>query len=116
MSADVARLDETFAALADPARRGIVDLLRGQPLRSSEIADALSLSRPAASRHLRILRRAGVVREQSLEDDARARVYQLRSEPLANLRDWAGEAAAFWEGQLAGFKEQAERGTGKRRA
>jgi DNA-binding transcriptional ArsR family regulator len=83
-----ADLDSTLTALADPARRAVVDLLQAAPRCPSALAQALSLSRPAMSRHLRILRGAGVVEEASLPNDARVRVYQLRPEPFAGLRDW----------------------------
>jgi DNA-binding transcriptional ArsR family regulator len=69
----VGSVDRTLAALAEPTRRGVVELLRAQPLRASEIADALATTRPAMSRHLRVLRRAGLVTESGLEDDTRAR-------------------------------------------
>ena len=54
-------LDQTFTALADPTRRGVIDLLRKEPRRASDLADALGASRPAMSKHLRILRASGLV-------------------------------------------------------
>src|SRR5262245_2340678 len=72
-----ADLDRTLSALADPTRRGVVELLRRKPHRASEIAQALATTRPAMSRHLRVLRKAGLVAPDGLEDDARARVYRL---------------------------------------
>jgi DNA-binding transcriptional ArsR family regulator len=107
-------LDRTFAALADPTRRAVIALLRSKPLRSSEMADALSTSRPAMSRHLRVLREAGLVEEESPNDDARVRMYQLRREPFSDLRSWLDEVEAFWAGQLAAFKAHAERRAGAR--
>lgn len=103
-----AAVDRTLAALADPTRRGVVYLLLQQPRRASEIADALSATRPAMSRHLRVLRRAGVVEEESLPEDARARVYRLRRQPFAELRDWLDEVEGFWNEQLQAFKHYAE--------
>ena len=102
-------LDQTLAALADPTRRAVVDLLRRKPLCSSDIADALSMSRPACSRHLKVLRRARLVREQTLEDDARVRVYRLNPEPFSELKDWIAEVEGFWGDQLLAFKAHAER-------
>ena len=102
-------LDRTLAALSDPTRRGVIDVLRRKPRRASEIADALSLSRPAMSRHLRVLRRAGLVREEGLPDDARARVYRLERARIAELRGWLEEVEEFWGEQLHAFKEHAER-------
>ena len=67
------------------------------------------MSRPAMSRHLRILRRAGLVEENELEDDARVRLYRLRQEPFLELRAWLDEVESFWEDQLQSFKEHVER-------
>ena len=80
-----------------------------------EMAAALSTSRPAMSRHLRVLRRAGLVEEDGLEADARARIYQLCREPFAGLRVWLDEVEAFWDVQLRAFKAHAERRQGRRR-
>ena len=109
MAAD---LDSTLAALADPVRRGAVELLADAPRCSSALADALNQSRPAMSRHLGVLRRAGLVEEDHSGEDARVRVYQLRRDRFALLRDWVGEIEAFWTDQLAAFKRHAE---GKKR-
>jgi DNA-binding transcriptional ArsR family regulator len=101
-------LDGTLIALADPARRAVVDLLQREPRCSSALADALELSRPAMSRHLRVLRQAGLVEEAGLESDARVRVYRLRREPFLGLRHWLDEVEGFWTEQLAAFKRHAE--------
>ena len=101
-------LDHTLAALADPHRRAIVELLAEGPRRPSEVAAALSISRPAMSRHLRVLRGAGVVDQELLASDARARVIRLREAPLRQLRGWIDELEAFWGDQLAAFKAHAE--------
>jgi DNA-binding transcriptional ArsR family regulator len=104
-----AHLDRTFAALADPTRRGVVDLLRRRPRRAGELAAALQMTPPAMSRHLRVLRKSGLVEEDAEEDDARVRIYRLRHEPFAALRGWLDEVEAFWTSELASFKEHAER-------
>jgi DNA-binding transcriptional ArsR family regulator len=101
-------VDGTLAALADPTRRGVVDLLRERPHRASEIADAMATSRPAMSRHLRVLRKTGLVEERELPEDARVRVYQLRQKPFTELRSWVEEVEAFWSDQLQAFKAHAE--------
>jgi DNA-binding transcriptional ArsR family regulator len=108
-------LESTLAALAEPTRLAVIDLLRKRPRCASEIADALSMSRPAMSRHLRVLRKAGVVSESELEDDARVRVYRLEQEPFGALRGWLDEVEAFWGVQLQAFKAHAERTRGKKR-
>ena len=105
----VADLDRTLAALADPTRRAIVERLRRKLQRPSEVAEALSMSRPAMSRHLRVLRRAGLIAQETLEEDARARLIQLRTEPLSRLRAWVEDVEAMWGDQLESFKAHAER-------
>jgi len=102
-------LDRTFAALADPTRRRVVELLRNKPRRAGELAAAFGMSPPAMSRHLRVLRRTSLVEEDSPEEDARVRVYRLRPEKFAALRGWLEEVEAFWSEQLGAFKEHAER-------
>jgi DNA-binding transcriptional ArsR family regulator len=110
-----ADLDRTLAALADPTRRAIVERLRKRPQRPSEVAEALSMSRPAMSRHLRVLRKAGLIAQEALEEDARARLIQLRTEPLSELRSWVEEVEAMWGDQLQAFKAHAERAHRARR-
>ncbi len=87
-SRERASLDRTLAALADPYRRRVVDLLRERPRRAGELADAAELSFPAMSRHLRTLRESGLVEEARDEFDSRVRVYRLRPEPMTELRSW----------------------------
>ena len=82
---DPARLDRTLAALADPHRRRVIDLLREQPRRAGELAEAVGLAPPAMSRHLRTLRASGLIEESHPAFDARVRVYRLRPEPLADM-------------------------------
>jgi DNA-binding transcriptional ArsR family regulator len=103
------RVDRTLAALADPTRREVIDLLRRKPRRASDIARALSMSKPAMSRHLRLLRKTGLVAKDELEEDARVRVYRLEREPFAELRSWLDEVEGFWTAQLAAFKARAEK-------
>jgi DNA-binding transcriptional ArsR family regulator len=105
----VSRLDATFAALSDPTRRAVVDLLRRQPRRAGELSEALAMSPPAMSRHLRVLRESGLVDEERLDEDARVRVLRLRQAPFDELRSWIDEVEQFWTGQLAAFKAHAER-------
>ena len=102
-------LDNTLAALAEPTRRGVVDLLRVRPRPAGELASAFHMSAPAMSRHLRVLRLKGLVEEQHAErEDARLRVYRLRRQPFVQLRNWAAEVETFWSDQLESFKEYAE--------
>ncbi|HYP77911.1 MAG TPA: metalloregulator ArsR/SmtB family transcription factor [Polyangiaceae bacterium] len=107
-------LDETFVALADPVRRRVVELLRQEPHQASELADALSMSRPAMSRHLRVLRKTGIVSESEPEHDARVRVYRLEPQRFAELRTWLEDVEGFWGEQLMAFKQHAERRKGRK--
>jgi DNA-binding transcriptional ArsR family regulator len=104
-----AELDSTLFALADRNRRAVIDLLKQRPRRAGEIAAALSMTPPALSRHLRVLRRSGLILEQGLEEDARVRIYRLRKEPFDQLRGWLGEVESFWVGELAAFRDHVER-------
>jgi DNA-binding transcriptional ArsR family regulator len=112
---DLDSLDRTFGALADPTRRSVIDLLRKKPRKASELAEHLSMTRPAMSRHLRVLRKTGLVTEKELETDARVRMYQLEREPFSALRTWLDDVEGFWTDQLASFKSHAERRAKKAR-
>lgn len=100
----------TFSALADSTRRAVLDLLRqgGQP--AGRIAARFSVSRPAISRHLRLLRRARLVREHR---QGRHRIYQLNPAPLKAVDEWLGHYRNFWRGQLAGLKAYVESETSR---
>lgn len=108
------KLDGTLAALADPTRRRVVDMLRQGPRRAGELAAASRVSAPAMSRHLRVLRRRGLIEEERVDEDARIRLYRLRREPFDGLSSWLRELESFWTDQLDAFgahvaKRQAER-------
>ncbi len=102
-------LDSTLAALAEPTRRRVVELLYERPRRPTEIAAAIDMSAPALSRHLRVLRREGLIEEERVDEDARVRVYRLRAEPFRDLQSWLGRMEAFWTDQLGAFKKHAEK-------
>ncbi len=104
-----AGVDGTLAALADPTRRGVVDLLRRRPRAAGEIAAALEVSAPALSRHLRVLRKRGLIEEERDESDFRLRIYRLRPEPFAELKDWLRQVESFWDEQLGAFRQHVER-------
>jgi DNA-binding transcriptional ArsR family regulator len=113
-------LDETLAALADPTRRLVVDLLRGGPRRAGDLASQAEMSAPAMSRHLRVLRSTGLVEAVTTERDARVREYRLKPERFVALQAWLDQVQAFWAEQLGSYKTHAEgtRGTtrGRKRA
>jgi DNA-binding transcriptional ArsR family regulator len=103
-------LDRTLAALADPQRRRVVDLLRERPRRAGELAQAAETSFPAMSRHLRTLRESGLVEEDRDALDARVRIYRLRSEPMQELKAWLEQTEAMWADQLTAFKAHVGKG------
>jgi DNA-binding transcriptional ArsR family regulator len=105
----MADLDSTLLALADPTRRQVIELLRKKPRRASDLADRFEVTRPAMSRHLKILRKAGLVTESDLEDDARVRMYRLEQAPFVELKEWLVEVEGYWADQLAAFKAHAEK-------
>ena len=109
MSAAPAAVDRTLAALADPHRRKVVDLLAERPRAAGELARELELSAPAMSRHLKTLRASGLVEESHPEFDARVRIYALRPEPMVQLSRWLEESERLWSAQLAAFKAHVEK-------
>ena len=110
-----AEVDHTLLALADPTRRRVVDLLRRKPRRAGDLAMALSVSAPRLSRHLRVLRRSGLIEDSGVEHDARVRLYRLRPERFAMLRAWLEEIEQFWAAELSAFKRHAEETRVRRR-
>lgn len=102
-------LAPVLTALADPTRQRVVHLLRDRPHRAGELAAASGTSAPAMSRHLRVLLEAGIVADERPTEDARARVFWLRPESVAPLRDWLDELQAASDEQLASFKRHVER-------
>ena len=83
--------------LAEPHRRRILDLVRDRPRPVGELVAATGLSQPGTSKHLRVLREAGLVR---VRPDGQRRWYGLRSEPLAELDEWLAPYREFWGGRL----------------
>ena len=107
--ASPAGLDATFAALSDATRVAVVGLLSKEPRRAGELAEALEMTPAAMSRHLRVLRRSGLIGEEGIDEDARVRVYHLRKEPFDRVRNWLEDVEAFWGGQLAAFQTHVEK-------
>ena len=103
------KLDTTLAALADPHRRQVVDLLSARPHQAGELARALDISPPAMSRRLRALKSAGLVEESHPDFDARVRIYALRPEPMVHLIHWLEAAERLWSEQLLALKAHLER-------
>ncbi len=91
-----------FTAVAEPSRRRILDLLRAGEQSAGAIGGVLTLSQPGVSKHLRVLREAGLVH---VRGDAQRRLYSLRPEPLAVLDAWLAPYRAFWEGRLDALED-----------
>lgn len=106
--------EAAFHALADPTRRAVLDLLRQGSQSAGEIARAFPVSRPAISKHLRLLRRAHLVSERR---EGRHRLYKLNPEPLKAVDSWLERYRVFWRANLASLKTFVEaehaRETGK---
>lgn len=108
-----AAVDRTLAALADPHRRRVVELLGEGPRPAGELARLVGLSAPAMSRHLRTLRASGLVTESHPAFDARVRIYELQPGPIRELKSWLEQSERMWTEQLAAFKQYVE-GSGER--
>jgi DNA-binding transcriptional ArsR family regulator len=90
-------MTSTFAVLAEPNRRRILDLLRERERPVGELVAALRVSQPAVSKHLRVLREAGIV---AVRVDAQRRLYRVRPEPLREIDAWLNPYRALWDERL----------------
>lgn len=100
-------MEAVLQALADESRRTVLEILRDHPATAGELAAALPIARPGVSRHLRVLREAGLV---EVEQHAQWRLYRLRPEPLAELDDWLGPYRLLWEQRLDALHTEIARG------
>ena len=106
-------VDAVLNALSDESRRTILEVLRDHPATVGELSDRLPIARPGVSRHLRVLREAGLV---DVQQDAQWRVYRLRPEPLAELDAWLGRYRVLWEQRLDALHTEVARGKRQRRS
>jgi DNA-binding transcriptional ArsR family regulator len=93
---------ETFAALAEPNRFRIVELLRSGARSVNEIGERLDLNQPQVSKHLRVLKQAGLV---DVEPRAQQRVYELRAQPLRKLNAWLDRYRKVWDARFDALDE-----------
>ena len=100
-------------ALADESRRTLLEALTGGPASAGELAALLPIARPGVSRHLRVLREAGLV---EFRQEAQRRVYDLRPEALAEVDEWLGRYRARWTQRLDALHTEVARGKRKRRS
>jgi DNA-binding transcriptional ArsR family regulator len=106
-------MEAVLRAVADESRRTILETLTGGPATAGDLAALLPIARPGVSRHLRVLREAGLV---EVRREAQRRVYRLRPEPLAEVDDWLGQYRALWEHRLAALHTEVARGKRERRS
>jgi DNA-binding transcriptional ArsR family regulator len=102
LSAYIHTVLETFAALGEPNRYRIVELLRSGPRTVSDIGDRLHLNQPQVSKHLRVLKEAGLV---DVEPRAQQRVYELRPQPLRKMHGWLERYRGVWEERFEALDE-----------
>jgi DNA-binding transcriptional ArsR family regulator len=100
-------MDVVLQAISDPSRRTMLERLREGPLTAGELAGLVTIARPGVSRHLRVLREAGLV---DVRSEAQQRVYSLRPEPLAELDDWLAGYRALWSQRLDALHTEVARG------
>jgi DNA-binding transcriptional ArsR family regulator len=104
---------EALAALADPVRRELVGLLARGEVAAGDLADRFPVSRPAVSRHLRVLRDAGLV---TVRAEGRRRLYALDPRPLRELDDWLEPYRDLWAARLDALDTEIARGRRARRS
>ncbi len=90
-------MTDVFAVLADPTRRRMLDLMRTRERAVGELVQAVGLSQPGVSKHLRVLHEAGLVRARA---DGKRRLYRIRAAPLRDLDAWVARYRPFWEQRL----------------
>lgn len=100
-------MDAVLQALADGSRRTLLEILKDHPATAGELADALPITRPGVSRHLRVLREAGLV---DVRQDAQRRIYSLRPQPLAEVDDWLEDYRVLWRQRLDALHTEIARG------
>jgi len=106
-------VEAVLRALADDSRRTILEALAGGPATAGELAALLPIARPGVSRHLRVLREAGLV---EVHQEAQRRIYGLRPEPLAEVDEWLNQYRALWDHRLDALHTEVARGKRERRS
>jgi DNA-binding transcriptional ArsR family regulator len=105
-------METALRALADDSRRTMLEALAAGPATAGELAALLPIARPGVSRHLRVLREAGLV---EVRREAQRRVYTLRPQPLVEIDDWLGRRLAQWEQRLDALHTEVARGKRERK-
>lgn len=105
-------MELVFQALADSSRRTMLEILRDRAATAGELAAALPIARPGVSRHLRVLREAGLV---DVRQEAQRRIYTLRPEPLAEVDHWLEAYRSLWQNRIDSLHTEIARGKKARR-
>ena len=106
-------MEAALKALADDSRRTMLEALAGGPATVGELAALLPIARPGVSRHLRVLREAGLV---EVRQEAQRRVYSLRPQPLTEIDNWLGRYLALWDQRIDALHTEIARGKRARRS
>src|SRR5690348_4697424 len=106
-------MDAVLQALSDESRRTLLETLTGGPATAGELAALLPIARPGVSRHLRVLREAGLV---EVRQQAQRRIYSLCPEQLAEVDQWLGQYRGLWEQRLDALHTEVARGKRERRS
>jgi DNA-binding transcriptional ArsR family regulator len=105
-------MDAVLHALADESRRTVLEILRDHPATAGELAEMLPIARPGTSRHLRVLREAGLV---DVRQEAQRRIYSLRPEALIEVDEWLADYRVLWQNRLDALHTEIARGKKARR-
>jgi DNA-binding transcriptional ArsR family regulator len=106
-------MDAVLQALSDKSRRTVLEALRDRPATVTELAELLPIARPGVSRHLRVLREAGLV---EVRQQSQRRIYSLRPEPLAEVDEWLSRYREMWQQRLDALHTEVARGKRERRS
>ena len=104
-------MDAVLHALADESRRTVLEILRSHPASAGELAEVIPIARPGVSRHLRVLREAGLV---EVRQEAQRRIYSLRPEALIEVDEWLADYRALWQSRLDALHTEIARGKKER--
>ncbi|TDU91787.1 DNA-binding transcriptional ArsR family regulator [Kribbella voronezhensis] len=107
LSGYISAMDLVLHALADESRRTVLEILRDHPASAGELAEALPIARPGVSRHLRVLREAGLI---DVRREAQRRIYSLRPEALIEVDEWLAEYRVLWQSRLNALHTEIARG------
>ncbi len=106
-------MEAALRALADDSRRTMLERLSRGPVTAGELAALLPIARPGVSRHLRVLREAGLV---EVRQEAQRRIYSIRPQPLAEIDEWLARYRVLWEQRLDALHTEIARGISERRS